>query len=227
MSNAVAHADAHGHAVHHPQLQHHFDTMQQQKEASTLGMWLFLLTEVLFFGGIFFAYMLYRMWYFDAFAEASRDLDLMLGGFNTVVLIGSSLTMAFAVRSAQTGSSSGTVRWLILTMILGAVFLGVKVVEYSHKFEVGHVPGPNFHSTSQWAAQEQIFYSLYFTMTGLHAVHMIVGIVILAVITRMAAQGKFNESYHTPVEMTGLYWHFVDLVWIYQFPLLYLVERHM
>ncbi len=226
MSNAVAHADAHGHAVHHPQLQHHFDTMQQQKEASTFGMWLFLLTEVLFFGGIFFAYMLYRMWYFDAFAEASRDLDLMLGGFNTVVLIGSSLTMAFAVRSAQTGSSRGTVRWLILTMILGAVFLGVKVVEYSHKFEVGHVPGPNFHSTSPWAAQEQIFYSLYFTMTGLHAVHMIVGIVILAIITRMAAQGKFNESYHTPVEMTGLYWHFVDLVWIYLFPLLYLVERH-
>ncbi len=226
MSNAVAHADAHGHAAHHPELQHHFETMQQQKEASTLGMWLFLLTEVLFFGGIFFAYMLYRMWYFDAFAEASRDLDLMLGGFNTVVLIGSSLTMAFAVRSAQTGSSSGTVRWLILTMFLGAVFLGVKVVEYSHKFEVGHVPGPNFHSTSQWAAQEQIFYSLYFTMTGLHAVHMIVGIVILAVITRMAAQGKFNESYHTPVEMTGLYWHFVDLVWIYLFPLLYLVERH-
>jgi cytochrome c oxidase subunit 3 len=212
--------------VHHPQLQHHFDTMQQQKEASTFGMWLFLLTEVLFFGGIFFAYMLYRMWYFDAFAEASRDLDLMLGGFNTVVLIGSSLTMAFAVRSAQTGSSRGTVRWLILTMILGAVFLGVKVVEYSHKFEVGHVPGPNFHSTSPWAAQEQIFYSLYFTMTGLHAVHMIVGIVILAIITRMAAQGKFNESYHTPVEMTGLYWHFVDLVWIYLFPLLYLVERH-
>ncbi len=226
MSNAVAHADAHGHAVHHPQLQHHFDTMQQQKEASTFGMWLFLLTEVLFFGGIFFAYLLYRMWYFDAFAEASRDLDLMLGGFNTVVLIGSSLTMAFAVRSAQTGSSRGTVRWLILTMILGAVFLGVKVVEYSHKFEVGHVPGPNFHSTSPWAAQEQIFYSLYFTMTGLHAVHMIVGIVILAIITRMAAQGKFNESYHTPVEMTGLYWHFVDLVWIYLFPLLYLVERH-
>ena len=222
MSNAVAHADAHGHAVHHPQLQHHFDTMQQQKEASTFGMWLFLLTEVLFFGGIFFAYLLYRMWYFDAFAEASRDLDLMLGGFNTVVLIGSSLTMAFAVRSAQTGSSSGTVRWLILTMILGAVFLGVKVVEYSHKFEVGHVPGPNFHSTSPWAAQEQIFYSLYFTMTGLHAVHMIVGIVILAIITRMAAQGKFNESYHTPVEMTGLYWHFVDLVWIFLFPLLYL-----
>lgn len=226
MSNAVAHADAHGHAVHHPQLQHHFDTMQQQKEASTLGMWLFLLTEVLFFGGIFFAYMLYRLWYFDAFAEASRDLDLMLGGFNTVVLIGSSLTMAFAVRSAQTGSSSGTVRWLILTMILGAVFLGVKVVEYSHKFEVGHVPGPNFHSTSQWAAQEQIFYSLYFTMTGLHAVHMIVGIAILAYITLKAAQDKYSESYHTPVEMTGLYWHFVDLVWIYLFPLLYLVERH-
>jgi cytochrome c oxidase subunit 3 len=230
LSDAVAHApvhgDAHGHAVHHPRLQHHFETMQQQKEASTLGMWVFLLTEVLFFGGLFFAYMLYRVWYFDAFAEASRTLDISLGAFNTAVLIGSSLTMALGVRSAQTNQRAATVRWLILTILLGCVFLGVKVIEYADKFEHHHVPGASFISESPWAAQEQIFFSLYFTMTGLHALHMIVGVGIMAVITWMAAKGRFDSHYYTPVEMAGLYWHFVDLVWIYLFPLLYLVERH-
>jgi cytochrome c oxidase subunit 3 len=252
LSNAVAHADvhadAHGHAVHHPKLQHHFETMAQQKEASTLGMWVFLLTEVLFFGGLFFAYMLYRIWYFDAFAEASRSLGIELGAFNTAVLIGSSLTMALAVRAAQTSERAATVRWLILTMILGCVFLGVKVVEYADKFEHHHVPGAHYI----WAAEHegagaeggaaaehaapasggdlqrltQIFFSLYFTMTGLHALHMIVGVAIMAVITWMAHKGRFDSSYYTPVEMAGLYWHFVDLVWIFLFPLLYLVERH-
>jgi len=212
--------------VHHQALQHHFETMQQQKEASTLGMWVFLLTEVLFFGGLFFAYMLYRVWYFDAFAEASRTLDITLGAFNTAVLIGSSLTMALAVRSAQTNQRSATVRWLISTIVLGCVFLGVKVIEYADKFEHHHVPGAHFISESPWAAQEQIFFSLYFTMTGLHALHMIVGVAIMSVITWMAAKGRFDEHYYTPVEMAGLYWHFVDLVWIYLFPLLYLVERH-
>jgi cytochrome c oxidase subunit 3 len=226
LSNAVAHADAHGHAVHHPQLQHHFETMQQQKEASTLGMWLFLVTEVLFFGGLFFAYLIYRMWYFDAFAEASRDLDITLGGFNTVVLILSSLTMALGVRAAQTNERRNTVFWLVLTILLGLVFLVVKGFEYQHKFEVGHVPGPNFHSDSVWAAQEQIFFSLYFTMTGLHALHMVIGVVMMSIITWMAYKGRFDSTYYTPVEMAGLYWHFVDLVWIYLFPLLYLVERH-
>jgi cytochrome c oxidase subunit III len=263
LSNAVAHADvhgdAHGHAVHHPKLQHHFETMAQQKEASTLGMWVFLLTEVLFFGGLFFAYMLYRTWYFDAFAEASRTLDISWGAFNTAVLIGSSLTMALGVRAAQTADRSGTVRWLVLTMVLGAVFLGVKVIEYADKFEHHHVPGAHFvwaseheapaggaehaggeaagataAATQHPAAQTdlnlqyltQIFFSLYFTMTGLHALHMIVGIGIMAVITWMAAKGRFDSNYYTPVEMTGLYWHFVDLVWIFLFPLLYLVERH-
>jgi len=212
--------------VHHQALQHHFETMQQQKEASTLGMWVFLLTEVLFFGGLFFAYLLYRVWYFDAFAEASRTLDITLGAFNTAVLIGSSLTMALAVRSAQTNQRSATVRWLISTIVLGCVFLGVKVIEYADKFEHHHVPGAHFISESPWAAQEQIFFSLYFTMTGLHALHMIVGVAIMSVITWMAAKGRFDEHYYTPVEMAGLYWHFVDLVWIYLFPLLYLVERH-
>jgi cytochrome c oxidase subunit 3 len=226
LSNAVAHADAHGHAVHHPKLQHHFETMQQQKEASTLGMWLFLLTEVLFFGGLFFAYLLYRMWYFEAFAEASRTIQILPGLINTAVLIGSSLTMALGVRAAQTSQRSATVRWLIATIFLGLVFLGIKVYEYADKFEHHHVPGANFISESPWAAQEQIFFSLYFTMTGLHALHMIVGVVMMSVITWMAHKGKFDSTYYTPVEMAGLYWHFVDLVWIYLFPLLYLVERH-
>jgi cytochrome c oxidase subunit 3 len=226
LSNAVAHADAHGQAVHHPKLQHHFETMQQQKEASTLGMWLFLLTEVLFFGGLFFAYLLYRMWYFEAFAEASRSIQIAPGLINTAVLIASSLTMALGVRAAQTSQRSATVRWLIATIFLGLVFLGIKVYEYADKFEHHHVPGANFISESPWAAQEQIFFSLYFTMTGLHALHMIVGVVMMSVITWMAHKGKFDSTYYTPVEMAGLYWHFVDLVWIYLFPLLYLVERH-
>ena len=268
MSNAVVHADGHGHAhaTHHSALQHHFDTMAQQKEAAVVGMWVFLVTEILFFGGLFAAYMVYRIWYFDAFAEASRSLSLFWGGLNTAVLIGSSLTMAMAVRSAQTNKRTATVNWLVLTMILGAVFLGVKVIEYADKFEHHHVPGYNF----QWASHEapaagapstllgagehapategaaaaeghrelslnadqlqlttQIYFSLYFTMTGLHALHMIVGIGIMLVITWMAWKGKFDDQYYTPVEMAGLYWHFVDIVWIFLFPLLYLVERHV
>jgi cytochrome c oxidase subunit 3 len=259
LSNVVAHADhSHAHAAHHPALQHHFDTMAQQKEAAVIGMWVFLLTEILFFGGLFAAYMIYRVWYFDAFAEASRSLDLFWGGLNTAVLIGSSLTMAMAVRGAQTNKRVATVNWLILTMILGAVFLGVKVIEYSDKFEHHHVPGPNFvwaaehevpaagaeHEAAPAAADAaaghrqlslspeqlqrttQIYFSLYFTMTGLHALHMIVGIGLMCVITWMAWKGKFDEQYYTPVEMSGLYWHFVDIVWIFLFPLLYLVERH-
>ena len=255
-THAHAHAGGHGHAAHHPRLQHHFETMEQQKEASTLGMWLFLLTEVLFFGGLFFVYMLYRVWYFDAFAEASRTLAISWGALNTAVLIFSSLTMAMAVRSAQTSQRKATVNWLILTMVLGAVFLGVKVIEYADKFEHHHVPGPNF----VWAAEHavapaeggaaaepapaaeaghapaanasdlqlltQIYFSLYFTMTGLHALHMIVGVGIMAVILWMSLKGRFDAHYYNPVEMAGLYWHFVDLVWIYLFPLLYLVERH-
>ncbi len=227
MSDAAVHTGAHEHA-HHPALQHHFDTMQQQKEAGVLGMWLFLLTEILFFGGLFMAYTLYRIWYYDAFVAGSLELDLFWGTLNTAVLIGSSLTMALAVRAAQTSNRNLTIAMLIATMVLGTVFLGVKVIEYGHKFEVGLVPGPDF----VWAGNEalglhvQIFYSLYFTMTGLHALHMIIGLGIMSVILWMAWKGRFDSEYYAPVEMTGLYWHFVDIVWIYLFPLLYLVERH-
>ena len=228
--------------------------MAQQKEAAVIGMWVFLLTEILFFGGLFVAYLLYRTWYFDAFAKASSSIAIFWGALNTAVLIGSSLTMALAVRSAQTNKRMATVRWLILTMILGGVFLGVKAIEYTDKFREHHVPGASFvfeeegaaaggegaaaEATAAGAAGEQhlnhdelqrttqIFFSLYFTMTGLHALHMVVGLVLLTVITIMAWRGKFDSEYYTPVEMSGLYWHFVDIVWIFLFPLLYLVERH-
>ena len=249
MSEAVAAAplDPHHAERHHPALQHQFETMAQQKEAAVLGMWAFLLTEILFFGGLFMAYMLYRIWYHDAFVAASTSIALSWGALNTVVLIASSLTMALGVRAAQTNKRQATVNWLILTMVLGCVFLGVKVIEYADKFEHHHVPGPNFvwaepghesasaaHGGSGEASPEeaanlqnhtQIFFSLYFTMTGLHALHMIIGVGLMAVIAWMAWKGKFSSEYYTPVEMSGLYWHFVDIVWIYLFPLLYLIDR--
>jgi cytochrome c oxidase subunit 3 len=214
--------------AHHPKLQHHFDDMEQQAEASTLGMWVFLVTEIMFFGGLFLAYIVYRAAAPAAFQEASAHLAIGWGAFNTAVLIFSSLTMALAVRAAQTSLPPRTqVMWLMATIVLGAVFLGVKVIEYADKFEHRIVPGPNFDK-SIWthpAGVEQ-FYSLYFIMTGLHALHMIIGIGIMLVIAVMAWRKHFDSSYFTPVEVSGLYWHFVDIVWIFLFPLLYLIGRH-
>ena len=216
-----------GDHAHHPKLQHHFDDMAQQAEASTLGMWVFLVTEILFFGGLFLAYLVYRTANPMAFQEASAHLSWKLGAFNTAVLIFSSLTMALAVRSAQTSEPRGRqVMWLVATIVLGAAFLGVKVIEYGDKFRDRIVPGPNFHWEGQYPAGAEIFYSLYFCMTGLHALHMIIGIGIMTVIAVMAWKRQFNSEYFTPVEVSGLYWHFVDIVWIFLFPLLYLIGRH-
>ena len=244
---------------HHPRLQHHFYSMEQQLEASILGMWIFLVTEIMFFGGLFMAYIVYRAASPSAFQEASHHLNIGWGAFNTAVLIVSSLTMALGVRAAQTNNRKWTVNWLILTMILGCVFLGVKVIEYQDKFAQHEVPGVNYdwmyherhlaaeggeHAAAGAAAPAgehrelsltpdqlqrttQIYFSLYFTMTGLHALHMIIGVGLMLVITWMAHKGRFDAEYYTPVEMSGLYWHFVDIVWIFLFPLLYLVERHM
>src|SRR5688572_28575130 len=199
--------------------------MEQQAEASTIGMWLFLVTEVMFFGGLFAAYMIYRVWYPEAWAEGSLELDIVLGGINTAVLIASSLTMALAVRAAQIGLKRATVSWLIATMVLGLTFLVIKFFEYEHKFELNHVPGPNFFFEGPHAQQVQIFLSLYFAMTGLHALHMVIGFGLLSVIAWMAYKRRFSPEWYTPVEMSGLYWHFVDIVWIFLFPLLYLVDR--
>lgn len=206
-------------------LLHHFDTASQQRDAATLGMWLFLITEVMFFGGFFTAYICYRHYYFDAFVAASNTLNIPLGAFNTAVLICSSLTMAMAVHAAQLGKRSQIVIFLILTMILGATFLGVKAVEYADKFEHHHVPGPNFSFPGQPNAQ--LFFSLYFGMTGLHAAHMIAGIVIMIPLLLSSMKGKYTPDYYTPVENFGLYWHFVDIVWIFLFPLLYLLGGHL
>ena len=205
---------------------HHFDSVEQQREAATLGMWLFLVTEVMFFGGLFLAYILFRWAYPRAFIEGSHHLDIKLGAINTAVLIGSSLTMALAVRAAQLGGRRGTVLFLILTIVLGSTFLGIKGVEYSHKFEHHLVPGSNFHWEGSEPGHAQLFFFLYFFMTGLHALHMVIGVGVLAAIAWMAHRGKFSPEYYNPVEGAGLYWHFVDVVWIFLFPLLYLLGRH-
>jgi cytochrome c oxidase subunit 3 len=212
-------------SVHHP-VAHHFEDAAQQREAASLGMWVFLVTEVLFFGGLFTAYAVYRAIYPEAFGAASHHLDVRLGTFNTGVLIGSSLTMALAVWASQTGRRRTAVGCLLATMALGAVFLGVKTVEYGHKFQEGHVPGHHFHWEGPLAGPAELFYSLYFAMTGLHAAHMVIGLGILGWLVWQTAKGRFGPAYNTPVEVSGLYWHFVDIVWIFLFPLLYLIGRH-
>jgi cytochrome c oxidase subunit 3 len=207
-------------------LQHHFDSLEQQQDASTLGMWVFLVTEVLFFGGMFFAYALYRMWYPDGWIAANAHLSIPWGLFNTIVLIGSSLTMALAVRAAQLGHRHHQVLFIVLTMVLGFIFLGVKAVEYADKFDHHLVPGPGFRFDGPYARPAQIFFSLYFAMTGLHALHMVIGAGLLTWLLIKAWKGTFTPAYNTPVEMVGLYWHFVDIIWIFLFPLLYLVGSH-
>ncbi|HEX5759259.1 MAG TPA: cytochrome c oxidase subunit 3 family protein [Thermoanaerobaculia bacterium] len=220
----AAHAPAGAPA--HPALAHHFDSLEQQREASTLGMWLFLVTEIMFFGGFFLAYLVYRTRYQEAFFAASHHLDITAGAINTVVLIGSSLTMALAVWASQVSRRKLIVVFLLATMVLGGVFLGIKAYEYGHKFEDHLVPGRDFRWEGPHARQVEIFYSLYFGMTGLHAVHMIVGIGVLAALLRPSWKGRYTAEYNTPVENVGLYWHFVDIVWIFLFPLLYLIGLH-
>jgi len=225
---AAAGHDAHaagGGGQPHPRLQHHFYSMDQQLEASILGMWIFLVTEIMFFGGLFMAYIAYRTMYPDAWAAGSQHLNVWLGGANTLVLICSSLTMALAVRSAQVGSRRGQIVNLILTIVFGTTFLVVKYFEYAEKFEHHLVPGPTFDPALP--AAQQLFFALYFIMTGVHAAHMVVGVALMAVILVMAWKGRFGPDYYGPVEVSGLYWHFVDIVWIFLFPLLYLLGFHL
>jgi cytochrome c oxidase subunit 3 len=231
---AISHGNAHS-EVHNPALLHHFAEPQQQRDAASLGMWVFLATEVMFFGGLFCAYLIYRLMYFGDFGAASKTLDVTLGATNTAVLICSSLTVVLAVWAAQTGRRRMLVANLALTLVLGLAFLGIKGIEYKEKFERHHVPGPSFEfhekipgHPDQYAnpRHAQIFFALYFVMTGLHALHMIVGLGIFVWLLIAAWKGRFTPDYHTPVEVGGLYWHFVDVIWIYLFPLLYLIDRH-
>jgi cytochrome c oxidase subunit 3 len=207
-------------------VQHHFADSEQQFDSAVFGTWIFLVTEIMFFGGAFMAYILYRSWYPAAFAAGSHHLDITLGAFNTAVLIGSSLTVVLSVRAAQQGKQGALLRWLLATIALGLVFLVVKAFEYHAKWVHHLVPGPNFHWDGPDPANVELFFSIYFAMTGLHALHMVIGAGLFTWLVIQTVRGKYSASYYTPVECTGLYWHFVDLVWIYLFPLLYLVGRH-
>ena len=241
-SHAIATAPGEHELHEHPAyLRHHFETVEQQREATAFGMWLFLLTEIMFFGGMFAAYLIYRNWYYPAFAAASNTLSITLGATNTAVLITSGFAMAMGVWCAETRRRKGLVISLIFTILFGLVFLGIKYVEYSEKFELHHVPGADF-SISQFvhpsaashetplspdmAEKTQIYFSLYFAMTGMHALHMIIGIGILGFMIYRARAGAYTSGHVTFVENFGLYWHFVDIVWIYLFALLYLISRH-
>jgi cytochrome c oxidase subunit 3 len=222
--------------IHSPALLHHFATEEQQRNASSFGMWIFLGTEVMFFGGLFVSYLIYRLWYFGDFGAASKSIDATLGATNTAVLICSSLTVVLAIWGAQIANRKLMIGSLILTMLFGLAFLGIKGKEYKDKFEEHHVPGASFSfekvpipgHPDQYAnpRHAQIFFALYFIMTGLHALHMVVGLGIFTWLLTMAWKGRFTPEYHTPLEVGGLYWHFVDIVWIYLFPLLYLIDRH-
>ncbi len=203
--------------------------MEQQHETATMGMWLFLVTEIMFFGGMFCAYLVYRFTYFNAWDAGSQHMEIKWGAINTAVLICSSLTMVLAVHFAKLGKKQLIVLCLLATIVLGLAFLGIKYVEYSNHWHEGEVPGLNWHWHEHGNYDPRnvaIFFSLYFAMTGMHAIHMIIGVGLLTWLTIRAAKGDFTEEYNSPVEMTGLYWHFVDVVWIYLFPLLYLVSHH-
>jgi len=273
-----------------PYLAHHFDDMEQQSQAASFGMWIFLAQEIMFFGGLFCGYTVYRAKFPEAFSAGSFSLAIHWGLFNTVVLIGSSLTMALAVRAAQLGRKAGIIKWLVITMVLGCVFLGVKVIEYKAKIDHHMIPGQHFefhgggkfvvaghgdegaagghgeveathaepdeatdhdapaddhgetaadvdHAESTHEGnghgvvevdpnQVEIFVGFYFLMTGMHALHMVIGVGLIIWLLVLTTKNRFAAEYYTPIEMFGLYWHFVDIVWIFLFPLLYLIGRH-
>jgi cytochrome c oxidase subunit 3 len=234
------------HVAHPAYLRHHFNSVEQQADSTHFAMWLFLLTEVMFFGGLFTAYLVYRNWYYLAFVSGSHQLNVVWGTTNTLVLILSSFTMAMGVWCAETRRRRGLVLCLTLTFILGLGFLGIKTVEYKEKIEKHH--GPGFHYSMQsfldpehdeaakaagdkpltldMARKTELYFSLYFLMTGMHALHMIIGIGILGFMIFRARAGAYTSGHVTFVENFGLYWHFVDIVWIYLFALLYLISRH-
>ncbi|MEM9188535.1 MAG: cytochrome c oxidase subunit 3 family protein [Myxococcota bacterium] len=226
-----AHAAAGSSALAGPDhLAHHFDTRAQQFDTAKLGMWLFLAQEILFFSGLFVAYGIYRSWAPDAFSAGSHLLDKNMGALNTVVLLFSSLTAALAVRSCQLGKKNETTRWLIITILCACAFMVVKYFEYSHKFHVGYLPGDNFVPTEFPPGIESVpaetgsFFGVYFMMTGVHGLHVLIGIGVLIWLTIKNHRGAFGPRYFTPIDLAALYWHLVDLVWIFLFPLLYLID---
>ena len=248
-STAVANgAASEAHHEHPPYQRHHFETVEQQADTTNFAMWLFLLTEIMFFGGLFTAYLIMRNWYYPAFVEASHQLNIGWGTANTGVLILSSFTVAMGVWSAEMRKKGMLVLFLCLTFVLGLAFLGIKTIEYSEKWEKHHVPGLNWSDATflnpasdpevhkqypqdkplapDMAEKAEMYFFLYFAMTGMHALHMIIGISLLGFMIFRARAGAYTTGHVTYVENFGLYWHFVDIVWIFLFPLLYLISRY-
>jgi cytochrome c oxidase subunit 3 len=213
-------------AVATHELRHHFENMEQQRGASSMGMWVFLVTEIMFFGGMFMAYLTYRYEYFVAWQEGSQHMDFWFGTINTGVLICSSLTMVLAVLAIQQGRRRLTSVMLALTICFAAVFLVVKGVEYHGHWVEHQFPGPSFHFAGIDPRHVEMFFVLYFVMTGFHALHVLVGMGLVSTVLYMNMRGHYSADYHNPIENVGLYWHFVDLVWIYLYPLLYLIGHH-
>jgi cytochrome c oxidase subunit 3 len=213
-------SDSHGHPTH---LAHHFSEAEQQKDSAKLGMWIFLLTEILLFGGLFVAYAIFRAWNPDMFYNAHKHLDVYLGTLNTFVLITSSLTMALAIRSMQLGDRRKAIINLVLTLVFAAAFLVVKYFEYSHKIHLGQLPGKFYTFTGVEGSNPHVFFSIYFAMTGLHGIHVLAGMGAITWVLVRTVRNRFSPEYYTPMEMTGLYWHLVDVIWIFLFPLLYLI----
>ncbi len=220
MSTSAAHLE---HA-HDPALQHHFHTREQQFDTAKIGMWLFLTTEILLFGGLFVGFALMQQKYPDAFLAAHHHLDRSLGALNTVVLLISSFTMVMAVWAAQTDRKKLLIWLLVATMACAFIFLGVKYFEYSHKFHEGLLPGKFYSHEGDTVPNQFVFFSFYFMMTGLHGFHILGGIAAISWLLVRAIKGHFGSGYYTPVDLVGLYWHLVDMIWIYLFPLLYLIQ---
>ncbi|MFQ5568829.1 MAG: cytochrome c oxidase subunit 3 family protein [Rhodothermales bacterium] len=229
---STAEASHAAHAPHPPHLHHHFVSSEQQFDASKMGMWLFLITEILLFSGMFVAYAVYRVWHPEVFASSSELLDWRLGGLNTLVLLASSLTVALSIHYVQQGDRKKMIINLLLTIAFAAVFMIVKYFEYTGKFAHGVFPGGNFapHGESNGVSYADYafpyapqFFSIYFVMTGIHGLHVLVGMGVFTWIVSRAWRGHFSREYYTPVELTGLYWHLVDIIWIFLFPLLYLI----
>jgi cytochrome c oxidase subunit III len=231
MSQSASHGAHAGHDHHGPAyLAHHFSTPAQQFDAAKLGMWLFLAQELLFFSGLFVAYLVFRLWYPHAWSVGSHELDWKMGAANTLVLLFSSLTAVLAVRFAQLGEKAKTSAMLLVTVVCACIFLVVKYFEYQHKFDAGLLPGNAFapvagHTHSLFfPAGTAAFFSVYFMATGVHGLHVIIGIGVILWIWRRNERGEFSKDFWTPVDLVALYWHLVDLIWIYLFPFLYLID---
>ena len=202
-------------------LREQYSTPQQQRDTSTVGMWIFLATEVMFFGALFAAFAVYRMYYTQGFLEGSHGMTLAIGSINTAVLFTSSLTMSLAIHSISENKQSRAYWLLLTTAFIGLVFLALKFTEYFIHYQEHKVPGIWFVSHDPQAGPEQMFYVFYFAMTGLHVIHLSIGIGIAITMAVRTALGRFNAYYHTAIDIAGLYWHFVDIIWVFLFTIFY------